>query len=65
MSQKSLEAPEIIKTIVPDNYQPIYAKKKKKTLKKTLQRDYVKTRKPPPPSSTAQTKQKHCVTQNF
>ena len=34
MSQKSLEAPEIIKTIVPDNYQPIYAKKKKKHWKK-------------------------------
>lgn len=34
MSQKSLEAPEIIKTIVPDNYQPIYAKKKKKNTEK-------------------------------
>lgn len=33
--------------------------------KLTLERDYAKTRKPPPPSATAQTKQKHCVTQNF
>ena len=38
MSQKSLEAPEIIKTIVPDNYQPIYAKKKKNTEKNTAER---------------------------